>query len=98
MLGIKPFLIIEEGDIIPMEKVTSRERVIDKLVEFAAEFSTVEQIGVVRGDVELEETPVLLERLQALFPGKELPVVLYDPVLAYHMGPNNIGVMIYEGL
>ena len=99
MLGIKPFLIIEEGEIIPMEKVTTRERVIDKLVEFVAEFSAIEQLGVVQSGVEtIEERRSLLERLHLLLPGKELPVVLYDPVLAYHIGPNNIGVIIYEGL
>ena len=99
MLGIKPFLIIEEGEIIPMEKVTTRERVIDKLVEFVAEFSAVEQLGVVQsGGETMEEIQSLLERLHLLFPDKEIPVVLYDPVLAYHIGPNNIGVIIYEGL
>jgi DegV family protein with EDD domain len=99
MLGIKPFLIIEEGEIIPMEKVTTRERVIDKLVEFVAEFSAVQQLGVVQsGEEPIEEIRLLLERLHLLFPDKEIPVVLYDPVLAYHIGPNNIGLIIYEGL
>jgi DegV family protein with EDD domain len=99
MLDIKPFLIIEEGDIIPMEKVTSRERVIDKLVEFVAEFSAVKRLGIVQSDTgSTEETEALIERLHLLFSDKKFPVVLYDPVLAYHIGPNNIGVMIYEGL
>jgi DegV family protein with EDD domain len=83
MLGIKPFLIIEEGD---------------KLVEFVAEFSAVEQLGVVQsGGEPTEEIQLLLERLHLLFPDKNVPVVLYDPVLAYHIGPNNIGLMVYEG-
>jgi DegV family protein with EDD domain len=99
MLGIKPFLVIEEGEIIPMEKVITRERVIDKLVEFVAEFSAIEQLGVVQSEAEAtEETLSLLERLHLLFPDKEFPVMLYDPVLAYHIGPNNIGLVIYEGL
>jgi hypothetical protein len=46
----------------------------------------------------MEEIQSLLERLHLLFPDREIPVVLYDPVLAYHIGPNNIGVIIYEGL
>lgn len=99
MLGIKPFLIIEEGEIVPMEKVTTRERVIDKLAEFVAEFSAIEQLGVVHSSVEpLQDARSLLERLHLLFPGKDFPVILYDPVLAYHIGPNNIGLIIYEGL
>ncbi|MER3457624.1 MAG: DegV family protein, partial [Chloroflexota bacterium] len=34
MLGIKPFLTIEEGDLIPMEKVRSRDKAVEKLLEF----------------------------------------------------------------
>ena len=99
MLGIKPLLIIEEGEIIPMEKVTTRERVIDQLAEFVGEFSAVEQLGVVHSGMEpLQETRLLLERLRLLFPGKHFPVIFYDPVLGYHIGPNNIGLIIYEGL
>jgi len=99
MLGIKPFLIIEEGEIIPMEKVTTRERVIDQLAHFVGEFSAIEQLGVVHSGTEpLQETRLLLERLQLLFPSKHFPVIFYDPVLGYHIGPNNIGLIIYEGL
>lgn len=99
MLGIKPFLIIEEGEIIPMEKVTTRERVIDQLADFVGEFSAIEQLGVVHSGTEQpQEIHLLLEQLQPLFPNKHFPVIFYDPVLGYHMGPNNIGLMIYEGL
>ena len=99
MLDVKPFLIIEEGEIVPIEKVATRERVIDKLIEFVAEFSTIEQLSVVHSGVKtMEEVQSLEQRLHLLFPGKKCPVILYDPVLAYHIGPNNIGVIIYEGL
>ncbi len=99
MLGIKPFLTVEEGDIIPIEKVTTRERIIDKLVEFVEEFSSIEQLAIVQHSPEpLEETQVLIERLRMLLPMEEIPVILYDPVLAYHIGPNSLGMIIYEGL
>ena len=45
MLDIKPFLTIEEGELIPMEKVRT-QAAVDKIVEFVAEFSALEQLVI----------------------------------------------------
>ncbi len=45
MLGIKPFLTIEDGEIIPMEKVRTRDKAIDKLLEFVSEFSAIDRVA-----------------------------------------------------
>jgi DegV family protein with EDD domain len=98
MLGIKPFLAIEEGKIIPMEKVRSRERAIDKLAEFANEFSDVEEIAILQSTpYPTEETKMLRERLELIKPGKEYPILLYGPLLASHIGPDGMGLVVYEG-
>lgn len=99
MLGIRPFLTIEDGEIIPMEKVRSRERGMDKLVEFAGEFSSVEQIAILQPTAEpTDETLLLRDRLRAFFPDKEFPLLVYGPLLASHIGPDGVGLIIYEGL
>ena len=46
MLKIHPFLVIEDGDIIPQEKSRKPERALDKLVEFASEFSRINQLVI----------------------------------------------------
>jgi DegV family protein with EDD domain len=98
MLGIKPFLAIEEGEIIPMEKVRSRERGLDKLVEFAAEFSRIERIAILQSTPEpTDETLVLRERLQGFFPTIPSPILVYGPLLASHVGPDGLGLVAYEG-
>jgi DegV family protein with EDD domain len=98
MLGIKPFLAIEEGRIIPMEKVRSRERAIDKLIEFANEFSNIEQIAILQSTpYPTDETKILRERTGMLPPDKECPLLLYGPLLASHLGPDGMGLMVYEG-
>ncbi len=91
MLGIKPLLIIEEGEVIPLEKVRTRARAVDKLFEFIAEFIRIEHNFS-------EETAMLLERLEILFPDREFPVYTYGPSLATHLGPSAMGVIVYEGL
>jgi DegV family protein with EDD domain len=99
MLGIKPLLTIEDGDIIPMEKVRTRERALEKLVEFIAEFSHIEEITILQ-DRYTDETSDLLERLRLLFADKEisLPIQTYGPSLAVHLGPTAMGAAIYEGV
>lgn len=98
MLGIKPFLAIEEGRIIPMEKVRSRERAIDKLAEFANEFSDIEQLAILQHTpYPTEETKMLVERLELIAPGREHPILLYGPLLASHIGPDGMGLVVYEG-
>lgn len=98
MLGIKPFLAIEEGKIIPIEKVRSRERAIDKLAEFANEFSEIEQMAILQSTpYPTEETKMLVERLEVVAPGKEHPIMLYGPLLASHIGSDGMGLVVYEG-
>ncbi|MCP4542012.1 MAG: DegV family protein [Chloroflexi bacterium] len=98
MLNIRPFLAIEEGRIIPMEKVRSRERAIDKLIEFASEFSSVEQIAILQSTpYPTDQTKILRERLESIVKGHELPIWLYGPLLASHIGPDGMGLIVYEG-
>jgi len=99
MLGIKPFLSIEEGEIIPMEKVRSRDKGVDKLAEFAGEFSSIEQMAILQPTSGIiPETVALRERLAGLFPGQTFPILVYGPLLASHIGPDGLGLVVYEGM
>jgi DegV family protein with EDD domain len=98
MLGTKPFLALEEGEIIPMEKVRNRDRAIDKLAEFASEFSSIEQMAILQSTrYPTPETKMLQERLALIAPGHEFPILLYGPLLASHIGPDGMGLIVYEG-
>jgi DegV family protein with EDD domain len=98
MLDIKPFLTMQDGELIPMEKVRSRDRAVDKLFEFISEFSDIEQITILQSTPHpTEDTKLLLERLDIAFPGLEAPVVVYGPTLASHLGLGALGVIVFEG-
>lgn len=100
MLDIRPFLSMEEGEIIPMEKVRSREKGLDKLVEFAGEFPRVQEMTILQPvSYPTNETALLQERLGAMFPKvAPLPILVYGPVLASHVGPDGLGLIVYEGM
>jgi DegV family protein with EDD domain len=99
MLGIKPFLSIEEGEIIPIEKVRSRDKAVDKLIEFASEFTNIDR-GVIlqSGKTPTDDTRLLLEQLEMTCPGLKFPVMRYGPTLACQLGPDSLGIFIYEGM
>jgi DegV family protein with EDD domain len=99
MLGIKPLLTMEDGEIVPLEKVRTRSRAIDKLFEFVVEFPHIEQVAILqKSPVATEETLLLLERLELVLPETEFPTITYGPVLATHVGPKTKGIIVYEGV
>jgi DegV family protein with EDD domain len=97
MFNIKPLLSVDEGELIPLEKVRTRERAVDKLYEFITEFSHVEQMAIVQANFD-KDTATLLERLELTYPEREHPVITYPPSLAAHLGPSAMGVVVYEGM
>ncbi len=96
MLGIKAMLMMEDGRLSPLEKVQTREEVVDKLTEFVAEFAHVERVGVMQHAYQQPQRD-LIERLADVAPGVAIQPLTYPPSLAAYCGPNMIGVIVYEG-
>jgi fatty acid-binding protein DegV len=97
MLGIKPLLIVEDGEIVPLEKVKSRGKAVERLYEFITEFPSIEKITVLHG-TDGTDLPELLHRLEMAFPKLEVGVTQYGPVLATHVGPDALGIFVFESL
>lgn len=98
MLGVIPFLTIEEGQIVAIEKVRSVDRAIEKLVEFAAEFEQPEEMAVLQlSPVMMEKTANLMSMLRVTFPRlHEIPLRNCGATIGSIIGPTGIGVMICE--
>lgn len=101
MLRIKPLLLVEDGEIMPLEKVRTRTLAIEKLADFVAEFAVIQQLVILRSPVDNEINSLvdeLREHLSAALPRQKPEIIAYDPVLACHLGPEALGVIVYEGL
>ncbi len=97
MLGIKPLFTLESGEIIPIEKVRRRSEAVEKLIEFVTEFDAINQVAIIKNsDAPTEETTYIAEQLRDEFPGIEVPVMAYGPVLMSYIGPAALGVVVYE--
>jgi DegV family protein with EDD domain len=97
MLGILPFLTMEDGALIPMEKVRLRARAMEKLIEFVCEFSGVEHLGILQKSTEPdEESNAVRERLRAFYPAAPITSVCYGSMLSTYVGYNALGAVVLE--
>ena len=97
MLNIMPLLQIEDGEIIPLEKVRTGQQGVDKLFDYVSEFSQLKKAVILQHGFD-KETGALLERLETAYPGREFNILTSNPSLAVHMGPDSLGVVVLEAL
>jgi len=97
MLGVKPFLAVEEGQLIAVEKVTNTTQALEHMVDFALEFITLEDSAIVQHQVQpTEQTRALQDRFSIEFPGQVFAHTLYAPSLAAIVGVDATGVIVLE--
>ena len=95
MLGIKALLMMEEGKLMPLEKVQTYDEVVEKLHEFVIEFAGVERIGILH-HAYAQPAENLIARLQETLPKVTVTRLEYPPSLGVHVGPNMIRVVVHE--
>ncbi len=97
MLGVIPFLTMENGNLIPMEKVRSRQRAMEKLIEFICEFSSVDQIGILlHRSTPTEEGHLVIDRLRSLYPSTPITTSCYGPAVSTYLGFRGMGAVVQE--
>ena len=96
-LGIKPFVSLEDGKIIVIEKVQTENEVIERLVEFLVEFTELEDAVVLQDQKQIsEETRIMQDRLALEFPGQHFPFTMYSATMASYLGTKATGVAVLE--
>lgn len=97
MLGVKPFLTIEEGQLKPIEKVRTRAQAVERLVEFAVEFIEIEDALILQNRATItEQTRTLQERLAVEFPNYTFPFSVYGASMGSLIGAEASGIVILE--
>jgi len=94
--GLKPLLIMEEGEILPMERVRVRGKATERLLEFVSEFAQFDRATILQGRLS-DGAQSLFEQLMQAFPQKRLDIKPYGLALATCLGPDALGIGVYEG-
>jgi DegV family protein with EDD domain len=95
MLNLKPLLTMEHGHLAPMDKARTRAQALDRLYDFAVEFSDSARMLILH-DHEGEDTA---ERLQQRLGGEvscQIDTMVYNASLAALIGLGAVGIVIQE--
>jgi DegV family protein with EDD domain len=98
-LNFKPILVIQDGQLEPMEKVRTRKKAIPRLLELTEEFiagRTPVRIAVIHAD-DFEAAEDLVARAKARFNPVEILVSDVSPSVGTHAGPGTLGIAVMAG-
>jgi DegV family protein with EDD domain len=92
VLAIKPILSVRDGEVIPIERVRTWKKALDRIAELAREQAPLESLAVMHiGNA--ADADDLVGRLADLVPRERIVVTEAGPVIATYAGPGAVGVM-----
>ncbi len=92
LLSIKPVLTtLPNGEATILERVRTRKKVLERLVELTAELGPLSRLAVMHG-ADPEGAAQLLEMLKPLNPPEPVLVGHIGAVLGTHIGPGGVGI------
>lgn len=97
MLDVVPFSVLENGYLVPVQKVRGSRHLVDLLCEFVMEFDDVKHVALVQGLPPFEqEARLLRERLSGLYRSNTYSEHTLAVPLAAMLGPRSLGLVVLE--
>lgn len=100
LLNIKPVLHVEDGKLIPLEKLRGRRKVLDRMVAIMAERGVSHDqqvIGISHGD-DIETAHNLRDMIRERFGCKEFVISQIGGAVGAHAGPGTIALFFLSRL
>jgi DegV family protein with EDD domain len=95
-LNIKPIVILKEGVLCMAERVRTRSRALDRVVELLHNRFEKELVNVAAVHArDLRSAQDLLERVKNIFNIKELILTELSIAVAANLGPGTVGLVVY---
>ncbi len=95
-LSIKPVLALRDGEVYPLERVRTRARALERIMQMAVGFQNVKRAAVGH-TTSPDEAERLRERVAMAYPHVDVVLIRLGPVLGAHGGPGIVGVGVMEG-
>lgn len=99
-LNLKPILALKDGHVEPLDRVRTKSKALDRLVEIVAEQvkgqSNV-RLATLHANAEVEAR-ALLERASAQLHAVESVLSSVSPVVGVHAGPGTVGLAYMAGM
>jgi DegV family protein with EDD domain len=96
LLNVKPLLSIVNGEVVPVEKVRSTKRGLERLMQIALGSGPIQELSVVHAMAQ-DKARELQEMLSSSFPHERIVMAEAGPVLGAHVGPGAVGIAWLNG-
>ncbi|MDD4859957.1 MAG: DegV family protein [Dehalococcoidales bacterium] len=96
VMSVKPLLTMKDGEVEPVSKVRSRDRGIERLVEFVNSTKNIQDLAVVHSTTP-DDAQLLAERIGSTFTREKIKLARLGPVLGVHSGPGILFVALRTG-
>lgn len=97
LLRIKPLLYLLDGKVAILDKVRTRRRAVERMIEEVEKCGELAYLGIVHSGAEAE-CQVIKARMEKLYPSLQIPVGEAGAALAAHVGPAALAFMYQEKL
>jgi len=91
VLDVKPILAIEDGKVVPLEKVRTRGRALERLAAMARELAPFEDIAVMHTRAP-EMAEKLADMLADVHPRQNILIAQTGVAMGGHVGPGAVGI------
>src|SRR5690625_1782791 len=94
LLRIKPLLHVEDGKLIPLEKIRGSKKVLSRMVELMEERGTDftnQTIGISHAD-DLQRAEQLAEMIKEKFGADDILIEMIGSVIGAHVGPGTLSL------
>jgi len=91
LLNIKPLVEVRDSAVLPLERVRTRRRSIQRLIELVAELGPLEELAVLHTNAP-QEAQRLAEEISFLHPLERILIAEAGVIIGTHAGPNGLGV------
>lgn len=91
-LGIKPILGLEEGTVLPVERVRTWKKALKRMIEVASSRGKLLDVAVLHTD-NLPEAQKVVDELKSRFPDAHYEIVFAGTTIATYAGPGAVGIM-----
>ncbi len=95
ILQIRPLLHLVEGKVAVLDKVRTKQRVVNRMLDELKKYQNLEYIGVAHIDIP-EEGKRLAERIKEIYPDTPIISAGIGAVLGAHLGPGLLGLVFQE--
>ena len=93
ILKISPVLAIRRGEILPIARVRTRPKAINRLCGIIEGLGTLKEMSVMQ-TTNPDEAEALAQRLSSVFPPERVIRATLGPAMGTYVGPNAVGVAL----